>query len=74
MKAILVLEEMAECCSRCRLQAYDNEGGMICAGERLTAFDPGNTSIYENYWNNTKPSWCPLKPLSEKIESEEKEK
>ena len=68
-KSILIIDK-PKSCNRCRLQAYDNDGGMICAGEYLTAFEPKNTSIHDNYWNGTKPNWCPLKLLPKYINEE----
>ena len=60
MKAILVLDEMPNNCSECPCR---NEEDFECNNQYK-----GYISDYLK-WNSGRPSWCPLKPMPEKIGS-----
>ena len=54
-KAILVID-MPECCKNCMCYVLGAKNN-FCEVTRFTIFD-----------NITKPSWCPLKPVPDKVE------
>ena len=53
-KAILVID-MPECCKNCMCYVLGAKNN-FCEVTRLVIFD-----------NTTKPSWCPLKPVPDKV-------
>ena len=54
-KAVLVLDEMPECCVKCRLSIYNGE-------VRCTAVHKHAKPIDDI---RTKPDWCPLREVVE---------
>lgn len=59
-KAILVID-MPESCAECDLM-WEDEYSVFCPCRH-----PNNTAdIYDHVQSQTKPDWCPLKPVPEK--------
>ena len=66
MKAILVVD-MPECCAECPLMLWDAESeyyGACCP--TLKEVNCVADSYKENEDKETKPNWCPLKPMPKK--------
>lgn len=51
MKAVLVID-MPKNCLKCHLLEYDKEIGVVCR---------------HNWTGDSRPDWCPLKPLPNKL-------
>lgn len=59
-KAILVID-MPESCAECRLRFIYGSVHFCTAYEK-------RYDVWSQVWNNTKPVWCPFKPMPEKYD------
>lgn len=69
MKAILVID-MPRCCAECPLMLWDAESeyyGACCP--TLKEVNCVADSYKENENKGTKPNWCPLRPLPQKLDA-----
>mgnify|MGYP007098820846 CR=1 FL=1 len=58
-KAILIMDDMPECCADCPCSFFERDNpilNLICGVEQEDAYNVG------------KPDWCPLRELPEKME------
>lgn len=60
-KAILVIDEMPNCCNECEFRVYVNDGDLYCKRKNKLV---QNNAFFEQ--NIPKPSWCPLRPMPER--------
>ena len=60
-KAILVID-MPSCCNECKIR-FDDEYSNWCPYD-----NPEPNGVFQYVKNETKPGWCPLKELPEKME------
>ena len=60
-KAILVID-MPSCCNECKIR-FDDEYSNWCPYD-----NPEPNGVFQYVENGTKPDWCPLKPMPEKID------
>lgn len=60
-KAILIID-MPESCNECKIR-FDDEYSNWCPYD-----SPEENGVYRYVKNGTKPDWCPLKQLPEKLE------
>lgn len=68
MKAILVIDEMPKTCGDCTFSRGD-EDDFESTWVRCYAYNP-TTVMHESADMFKKPSWCPLKPLPQKMEED----
>ena len=60
-KAVLVID-MPSCCNECKIR-FDDEYSNWCPYD-----NPEPNGVFQYVKNGTKPDWCPLKELPEKVE------
>ena len=61
MRKAILLIDMPSCCKECSLMWAD-EYSYFCP----VRCEENKSDIYDYILTNTKPKWCPLKPVPEK--------
>lgn len=69
-KAVLVIDEMPDNCFKCKLCQFAFDSELFEDGEAYCVYE--SESIQENFDNESKPEWCPLRALPEKKSIENK--
>ena len=66
MKAILVIDDMPNCCTACPFFEFINDYEDDCRTRCNVKFGRIN-----EYGTDVRPKWCPLKPMPEKMDEDE---
>lgn len=68
-KGIIVVDDIPENCFKCKMKrrpygiTFPEDRVCVITGESVYYYKPNNI-------NGTKPDWCPIKPIPDKMQSE----